>query len=402
MTTDFIPIEEALEELRQGRMIILVDDENRENEGDLVIAAEKITPDAINFMIKNGRGLLCLSLEEKQVNRLQLPMMAQNNTSNFHTAFTVSLEAATGVTTGVSTHDRTRTIKVAINPLSTPKDIVTPGHVFPLKAKAGGVLVRNGHTEGSVDLTKLAGLNPSGVICEILKEDGTMARLPDLIQFAKQHKLKLASINDLIAYRLKHDNLVTEMASSRLPIDPHGEFIIKIFKNQIDNLEHIALIKGNIDSTKPSLVRVHSECLTGDAFGSARCDCGWQLQASLETIAKQGGILLYMRQEGRGIGLANKILAYALQDQGRDTVEANHDLGFKADERDYKVGAQILSYLNIKKILLLTNNPEKVGSLKDYGIEIIERIPLEMPPTETTLTYLKTKRDKLGHLLTFK
>lgn len=402
MKNPFITVTEAMEELRQGRMIIMVDDEDRENEGDLVVAAEKITPEIVNFMIKNGRGLLCLSLHENDVARLQLPLMAKTNLSKFNTSFTVSIEAAAGVTTGISAYERAHTIQVAINPLSTPADIITPGHVFPLQAKPGGVLERPGHTEASIDLAKLAGLNQSAVICEILNDDGTMARVPDLIKFGKKHQLKIVSIRDLIAYRLKHDITVKETASAKMPIDPYGEFKIKIFDNTLDNLQHVALLHGELDLDKPVLVRIHSECLTGDTFGSSRCDCGWQLQTSIKAISKQNGIILYLRQEGRGIGLANKIMAYALQDQGMDTVEANHQLGFKADHRDYSIGAKILTHLGVKKVYLLTNNPDKISAVTASGIEIIDRIPLEMSPTTKNLNYLQTKRDKLGHLLKLK
>lgn len=402
MKNPFITVEEAIKEFRHGKMIIMVDDEDRENEGDLVIAAEKITPDAVNFMATHGRGLLCLSLHERDVNRLQLPLMVKENSSKFNTAFTVSIDAANGITTGISAYDRAHTIQLAIHPTSQIDDFVLPGHVFPLKARAGGVLERPGHTEASVDLARMAGLHPSAAICEILKEDGKMARLPDLVVYAKKHNLKLVSIRDLINYRIKHDDLVTEIASAKMPIDHHGEFEIKIFDNRLDNLQHIALIHGNLDFDKPILVRVHSECLTGDTFGSSRCDCGWQLEHSLKLIAEQDGILLYMRQEGRGIGLANKIMAYALQDQGMDTVEANEQLGFKPDHRDYGIGAKILKHLGVKKVLLLTNNPDKIAAVNFSGIEIVQRIPLEMSPTEKTRHYLQTKRDKLGHLLSLK
>ena len=401
MKNHFIKVEEAMEELQQGRMVIMVDDEDRENEGDLVVAAEKITPEIVNFMIKNGRGLLCLSLHEKDVARLQLPLMAKTNLSKFDTAFTVSIEAAAGVTTGISAYERAHTIQVAINPLSMPEDIITPGHVFPLQAKAGGVLERPGHTEGSIDLAKLAGLSHNAVICEILNDDGSMARVPDLIKFGKKHQLKIVSIRDLIAYRLKNERIIKEIACAKIPIDPYGEFKIKIFDNLFDNLQHIALIHGDLDFDKVILVRIHSECLTGDAFGSSRCDCGWQLESSIKSISEQNGIILYLRQEGRGIGLANKIMAYALQDQGMDTVEANQKLGFKADHRDYSIGAKILTYLGVKKVNLLTNNPGKIDAVTASGIEVI-RIPLEMSPTEKNLSYLQTKRDKLGHLLNLK
>jgi len=399
MKNPFIDIEEAIVELQQGRMVIMVDDEDRENEGDLVIAAEKITPEIVNFMINNGRGLLCLSMNQEGVDRLQLPLMVKDNNSKFNTAFTVSIEAAAGVTTGISAADRAHTIKVAIDPKSKPSDVIAPGHIFPLLAKSGGVLERQGHTEASVDLAKLAGLSPNAVICEILNDDGTMARVPDLIKFGKKHNLKIVAISDLLKYRLKHEAIVTEIASAKMPIDPHGEFRIKIFDNELDNMQHIALMHGNINFDEPVLVRIHSECLTGDTFGSSRCDCGWQLEKSIQSIAEQNGIILYMRQEGRGIGLANKILAYALQDQGLDTVEANQELGFKADHRNYTVGAKILAHLGVKKVFLLTNNPEKIAAVTASGIEIVERIALEMSPTDKNINYLQTKRDKLGHLL---
>ncbi|MFM8312876.1 MAG: bifunctional 3,4-dihydroxy-2-butanone-4-phosphate synthase/GTP cyclohydrolase II [Deltaproteobacteria bacterium] len=392
-------IEEAIEDLKAGKMVILVDDEDRENEGDLVVAAEKVTSEHINFMAKYGRGLICLAMTDEQLSRLQIPMMVKENQSPYGTAFTVSIEAASGVTTGISAADRARTIAVASHPLSGPKDIVMPGHIFPLRAKEGGVLVRAGQTEGSVDLARLAGLQPAGVICEIMNDDGSMSRLKDLIPYAKEHQLKIVSIADLIKYRMKKECLVKEVASSKMPIAPHGEFTLKVFESVLDGAQHVALISGNIQSDSPTLVRAHSECLTGDAFGSMRCDCGAQLQASLSQIGKAGGVLLYMRQEGRGIGLANKIRAYELQDEGLDTVEANHKLGFKEDHRDYGIGSQILKYLGVSQMKLLTNNPRKIYGLDGFGLKIVERVPIEMPPNHKNLNYLTTKRDKLGHLL---
>lgn len=393
-------IESALVDLRQGKFVILVDDESRENEGDLVIAAEKITPEAINFMAKYGRGLICLPLATEYVERLNLPLMVKNNRSKYQTAFTVSIGAANGITTGISAADRASTVLAAIADDATPEDIVMPGHIFPLLAKEGGVLVRNGHTEGGVDLAKLAGLKPAAVLCEIMNDDGTMARISDLKFFSKKHDIKIISITDLITYRVKQECLIDEMATAKLPIQHQGEFKIKIFKSRLDNIEHVALVRGDISLDQPCLVRLHSECLTGDIFGSKRCDCGGQLDAALAKLSKEGGVLLYIRQqEGRGIGLANKIRAYALQEQGLDTVEANHRLGFLADQRDYGIGAQILQQMNIKKIKLMTNNPHKVDEMQRYGIEIVGREPLQIIPTKENIAYLKTKRDKLGHLL---
>ncbi len=400
-TSQLASIEEALDDLREGRMVILIDDESRENEGDLIISAEKITPEMINFMIKYARGIVCLALTEEYTERLSLPMMVKRNSSPYQTPFTVSMEAAVGVTTGVSAKDRAHTIKVAINEKSTSADITTPGHVFPLKAREGGILTRAGHTEGSTDLMRLAGLKPAAVICEILTEDGSMARLHDLIPFAKQHNIKIISIEDLIVHRIRHENLVDEIAVANLPIRNGANFRVHNFESHLDKAHHLALVKGEIDPSQPTLVRLHSECLTGDTFGSARCDCGLQLKTALNKIENEGGILLYMRQEGRGIGLGNKIRAYALQDKGMDTVEANHKLGFAADERDYGIAAQILKLLGVNKIKLMTNNPCKLAGINRYGIEVVSREPLEIAPNPHNIAYLRTKRDKLGHLFTF-
>ncbi len=394
--------EELIEELRAGRMIILADDEDRENEGDLVMAAEWVTPEAINFMATHGRGLICLALTREQTDQLNLPLMVSNTNSKFKTNFTVSIEAAEGVTTGISAYDRAHTIRAAIDDAATPSDIHTPGHVFPLVGRDGGLLVRAGHTEASIDLARMAGLKPAGVICEIMNEDGSMARMPELKSFAKKHGLKVGSIADVISYRLKHDSLVKREVEVRMPTE-FGNFRMVGYTNAVDQAEHVALVMGNPNPERPCLVRVHSECLTGDVFTSRRCDCGSQLHAAMRQVAEAGeGVILYLRQEGRGIGLLNKLRAYELQDAGHDTVEANKKLGFKADLRDYGIGAQILRDLGLRRLKLLTNNPKKIIALDGYGLEVVERVQLQTSPHEENITYLQTKRDKMGHMLNVK
>lgn len=396
-------IEEALEDIRQGKMVILVDDEDRENEGDLTMAAEKMTPEAINFMAKYGRGLICLSLTEERLNELRLPMMVSDNTSRFQTAFTVSIDARKGVTTGISAADRATTILTAIDEDATHQDIVSPGHVFPLRARTGGVLVRTGQTEGSVDLARLAGLKPAGVICEIMNEDGTMSRMPDLQIFAAKHGLKIITIADLIKYRLHKESLVRRIAEAKVPTKYGGLFTAIAYENDVDPFHHLALVKGEIRPEDEVLVRVHSQCLTGDVFGSKRCDCEEQLHKAMAMVEEEGkGVIVYMRQEGRGIGLVNKLRAYCLQDLGKDTVEANEALGFQADMRDYGIGAQILVDLGLHKIRLMTNNPKKIKGLEGYGIEVVERVAIESKPSQENIEYLKTKAKKMGHILSIK
>jgi len=393
-------IQEAINDIRGGKMIILVDDEDRENEGDLCMAAQFVSPETINFMARYGRGLICLTLNEEMADKLKLQPMVQDNKARFGTAFTVSIEARNGVTTGISAADRATTIKTAVNPEAKPEDLVSPGHVFPIRARKGGVLVRTGQTEGSVDLCRLAGLTPSGVICEIMRDDGTMARMPDLEVFAREYNLKIATIADLIDYRMQNESLIRRVAQATIPTCYGGDFTIIVYENDVDQMQHIALVKGEINKGDEVLVRVHSECLTGDIFASKRCDCGDQLHCAMKMVEEEGkGVIVYMRQEGRGIGLVNKIKAYALQEKGHDTVEANIALGFKPDLRDYGIGAQILVDLGVHKMRLMTNNPKKIVGLEGYGIEITQRVPLEVHLNESNIKYMQTKQRKMGHLL---
>ena len=395
----FDSIKDALEDIRAGKMVIVADDEDRENEGDLTVAAEKVTAEVINFMARHGRGLICVPMTGERLDELQIPLMVSNNTSAYGTAFCVSIEAKQGVSTGISAADRCRTVLAAVDPRTKPGDLVRPGHMFPLRASSGGVLQRAGQTEAAVDLARIAGLHPAGVICEVMKDDGTMARVPDLAEFRARHGLKLITVADLIRYRLRTERLINKVAEAELPTR-YGTFKMMAFETQTESTTHLALVMGDIRPGDTVLVRVHSQCITGEVFGSERCDCGQQLDAALRRIGEEGkGVLLYLHQEGRGIGLANKIRAYSLQDQGMDTVDANKHLGFKADQREYGIGAQILSEIGLRRVRLLTNNPRKFVALEAYGLHIVERIPIEIPATKNSKNYLKTKKQKLGHLL---
>jgi len=397
----FSTIPEAIEDIRAGRMVVVVDDEDRENEGDLTLAAEKVTPEAINFMARFGRGLVCLPMTGERLDALRIPLMVQDedNSAKFGTAFCVPIEAKHGTTTGISAADRAQTILAAIDPKTRPEDLARPGHMFPLRAQPGGVLQRSGQTEAAVDLARLAGLFPAGVICEIMNEDGTMARTQELQSFCKEHGLRMITVKDLIEHRMRHERLVRKVAEANLPTR-HGPFKVHAYESAIDREQHVALTLGEIRQDEAVIVRVHSQCLTGDIFGSSRCDCGEQLETALDVIAREGrGVLLYLRQEGRGIGLVHKIMAYQLQDQGRDTVEANEALGFKPDQRDYGIGAQILAELGVRRMRLLTNNPRKFVGLEGYGLTIVERLPIEVPAHDQNRRYLRTKKEKLGHIL---